>query len=207
MHTAFCERNNMRCPICDKMIQKVGCAIHHLSPSSPHQCLLVHPSLTRVRFTHQGGMANHWHCDLCSDGESYVGNTPAAKAKHLALFHTPWACACGETLEMVPMMQHKHTRCPLRRMRCRFCHNIRQAGPLSSDSADRLRGYTEHEVGLSRSCLLQSCNLPRQTLTACLLPPTCCPCSRTAAAAPTPAPSAASASACATSSCTCSYTR
>lgn len=70
-------------------------------------CLICDEVVPKAKF------GQHWHCGLCVE-IPYTASSMAARAKHLALYHSEMKCDCETTLEMRAMMQHKSTECRLR---------------------------------------------------------------------------------------------
>ncbi|XP_024518034.1 uncharacterized protein LOC112341687 [Selaginella moellendorffii] len=82
----------------------------------------------------------HVHCPGC--GEAF---RQEELQKHLEVFHVAHSCDCGVVLEMQAMVKHKATDCPLRKITCRFCGDVVQAGGDAKDLRDRLNGLSQHE--------------------------------------------------------------
>ena len=127
MHTAFCERNNARCP---------------------------HPDCRgRVFQRRSAAWRDHWHCDYADGGR---GESAASRAKHDAHFHvagTDAVCsACGQRLPSASpaaLAAHRVSTCPAKLILCRFCHLQVPQGGGADAAADVVkppsRGLTPHE--------------------------------------------------------------
>eukprot|EP01105_Mastigella_eilhardi_P024004 TRINITY_DN6160_c0_g1_i1.p1 TRINITY_DN6160_c0_g1~~TRINITY_DN6160_c0_g1_i1.p1 ORF type:complete len:617 (-),score=100.07 TRINITY_DN6160_c0_g1_i1:92-1942(-) len=99
-HSAFCSRNNFRCPTCRATIPNTEKPNH------------IHCAQCGGRVVDRA----HQHCLQCGEVVK-----EEQKLKHRKLFHTRIACGCGASMELVELRLHKRSQCPLREVSCSFC--------------------------------------------------------------------------------------
>jgi Ubiquitin fusion degradation protein UFD1 len=103
-HEAFCLRNNFHCPVCSAVVPAAERARHSHCP----RCRRLVADL-----------AHHVHCQRCN--EPIDGDGETELAKHMKIAHIPIPCACGQRLELKPLLHHQQFQCPLRTISCQHC--------------------------------------------------------------------------------------
>ncbi|KAI5794356.1 hypothetical protein DFH27DRAFT_526788 [Peziza echinospora] len=101
LHTNFCQRNNVLCPL--------------------------RPSCGQLFKRGSKELDGHWHCPEClSPTPATTGNDKhhGGPEKHNALTHTTQTCPdCPYTCTGIsPLARHRITNCPGKLILCRFCH-------------------------------------------------------------------------------------
>ncbi|KAH3767790.1 ubiquitin fusion degradation protein ufd1 protein [Pelomyxa schiedti] len=100
-HTAFCARNNWKCPVCSLTMPAKDRAAHvHCTFGSCKK--LMDP--------------NHGHCPDCS-----MEMAPIEITKHHEIYHTPLQCTCSAKYTLEDMRIHKQYECRLREEPCQWC--------------------------------------------------------------------------------------
>jgi len=102
--------------------------------------------------------AQHWHCTDC---EVHGNHGPSSLAKHRSIEHNRQECTCGQSLASLSSLAfHRATSCPVRLIKCRFCHTFKEQGDVSTlNAADMLAGLTPHEAECgSRTVECQLCS-------------------------------------------------
>ena len=106
------------------------------------------PTCRRVFQKSSSAWKQHWHCPH----DSSHGDSPASRAHHNGLHHTPRVCpACAyATLSTLTLATHRTTICPAKPILCRFCHLVvPQQGPDDPSATEPevlLSGLTPHEL-------------------------------------------------------------
>lgn len=135
LHSAFCERKNAFCEICEKVLLKTDFAEHWHCTDCPDS--KVHLALFNIQ------IARH----------------VSGKDKHLRMIHTHIDCDCGLQFPLPEYSIHKRMDCTESVVECRFCHLLRKVynhiltfyikkrGALSSSAKDLIlgSGLNEHE--------------------------------------------------------------
>ncbi len=89
---------------------------------------------------------DHWHCPH----DSEYGNTPASKAKHDSISHTPLPCPnCPvQAVNLRDLAAHRTSICPGKLILCQFCHlEVPQEGdPFDPSPEVLISGLTAHEL-------------------------------------------------------------
>eukprot|EP00912_Choanoflagellata_sp_UC4_P000513 UC4_evm1s321 len=115
LHSAYCERHNLKCKVCDRVIRKSKQHLHWHCPDCTEP-IFITDSLEGKK-KHLSIVHKPIECPDCSS--SFSG--------------------------LDALVNHRRKLCPERMHRCRFCHNILKRGHPPENWNDRIRGFSEHE--------------------------------------------------------------
>ncbi len=101
MHSAYCARNNWKCPQCGVIMSSKSKDSHIHCPI----CNQVVDSLEK-----------HSHCTTCN-----AIIHPAEREKHNDLVHTAIKCSCGVFVDPKDFEIHKSDICKFRLVKCKYC--------------------------------------------------------------------------------------
>ena len=127
MHSAFCMRNNVKCPHCETVLKK----------NSPE-------------------VESHWHCPLCNDYTNWVSEEVIARHNSHCHTSRECTCG-EVFASQFELAFHRATECPKKLTKCRFCGLSLPAGLPPTDGKDILLGLTGHEAecgGRTTECII-----------------------------------------------------
>jgi len=111
-HEIFCQKTNIKCELCDKVMKKESEEISkHMWCEECSMCIDIDD------LPIEGQTAPHYHCDECMNIIQWK-----EKDKHIEVVHSLLECGCGKSLNSAEMLVHREFECELRKVICQWCN-------------------------------------------------------------------------------------